>query len=120
FPLQIGVTAATSADKEPRAKKRTPDRSAGVPSTSLRAGPPAVAGASRPRRKSDPEPALSDPLRIRLFELRQRGFNRLYQNGQIFEFSTPESLLDVDFNQPVFLLVDRLAISPDARARIVD
>ena len=112
FPLQSGVTAATDADKEPRAKKRTPDRSAGVP--------PALAGASRPRRKSDPEPALSDHLRTRLFELRQRGFNRLFQNGQIFEFSNPESLLDVDFSQPVFLLVDRLVVSPDTRARIVD
>ncbi len=112
FPLQSGVTADHQRRKEPRAKKRTPDRSAGVP--------PAVAGASRPRRKSDPEPTLSDHLRTRLFELRQRGFNRLYQNGQIFEFSTPESLLDVDFSQPVFLLVDRLVVSPDARARIVD
>src|SRR5690242_59672 len=102
FPLQIGVNAATSADKEPRAKKRTPNRSAGVS--------PAVAGASRPRRKKIEETALSDHLRTRLFELRQRGFNRLYQNGQIFEFSTPESLLDVDFSQPVFLLVDRLEI----------
>ena len=83
--------------------------------------PPAVAGASRPRsRKSNPEAALTDQLRTRLFELRQRGFNRLYQNGQIFEFSTPESLLDVNFSQPVFLLVDRLVVSPDARARIVD
>jgi len=120
FPLQSGVTATTNADKEPRAKKRTPNRSAGVPSASLRAGSQAVAGASRPRRKSDPEPALSDHLRTRLFELRQRGFNRLYQNNQIFEFSTPESLLDVDFSQPVFLLVDRLVVSPDARPRIVD
>src|SRR5262249_46585947 len=42
------------------------------------------------------------------------------QNGQIFEFSTPESLLDVNFSQPVFMLVDRIAVSADARARIVD
>ena len=42
----------------------------------------------------------------------------------MFEFSTPESLLDVDFSKPVFVLVDRLAIPggapPDARQRIVD
>ena len=113
FPLQTGAVPAPAQDKEPRAKKRTSESSAGVP--------PAVAGASRPRsRKSNPEAALSDQLRTRLFELRQRGFNRLYQNGQIFEFSTPESLLDVNFSQPVFLLVDRLVVSPDARARIVD
>jgi excinuclease ABC subunit A len=69
---------------------------------------------------SGPPPAISDALKTRLFDLRKAGFNRLYQSGQVFEFSTPESLLDVDFGQPVFLLVDRLTISADSRARIVD
>src|SRR5690349_2604210 len=32
-------------------------------------------------------------LRDRLFDLRKKGFNRLFQNGQSYEFSTPESLL---------------------------
>ncbi len=59
-------------------------------------------------------------LKERLFELRKRGFNRLYQNGQVFEFSTPESLLDVNFAEPVYLLIDRIAVSPDVRSRIVD
>ena len=40
--------------------------------------------------------------------MRKRGFNRLYQNGQLFEFSTPESLLEIDFTQPVFILLDRI------------
>jgi len=100
FPLQ--GAASVNLPKEPaRAKKRTSDRSA---------------MASRPSRST----SLSEELKTRLSELRQRGFNRLYQNGQIFEFSTPESLLDVDFSKPVFLLVDRLAVSSDSRARIVD
>ena len=59
-------------------------------------------------------------LRDHLFELRKKGFNRLFQAGKIFEFSTPESLLDVDFSKPVFLLVDRLAIGPDMHQRLVD
>jgi excinuclease ABC subunit A len=59
-------------------------------------------------------------LKARLFDLRKRGFTRLVQSGQIFEFSTPESLLDVNFAEPVFLLVDRIAVSPDGRARVVD
>ena len=63
---------------------------------------------------------LTDALKARLFDLRKAGFNRLYQAGQVFEFSTPESLLDLDFNRPVFLLVDRLGVSADARSRIVD
>jgi excinuclease ABC subunit A len=60
-------------------------------------------------------------LRDHLFDLRQRGFNRLFQNSTVYEFSTPESLLDIDFKRPVHVLVDRISISSaDARARIAD
>ena len=62
----------------------------------------------------------SEELKPRLFSLRQRGYNRLYQHGRVFEFSTPESLLDVDFSQPVYILVDRLAVSPEIRQRLID
>jgi excinuclease ABC subunit A len=62
----------------------------------------------------------TEALRDRLFDLRKKGFNRLYQNGRVFEFSTPESLLDIDFSKPVFALVDRLAISSSVRPRLVD
>ncbi|MEP6643068.1 MAG: excinuclease ABC subunit UvrA [Acidobacteriaceae bacterium] len=72
------------------------------------------------KKKAPPVEALSEHLKTRLFELRQRGFNRLFQDGQIFEFSTPESLLDIHFDKPVFLLVDRIVVSPENRARIVD
>jgi excinuclease ABC subunit A len=60
------------------------------------------------------------PIKERLFDLRKRGFNRLFQAGSIFEFSTPESLLDVNFGQPVYVLVDRIVVGPDQRSRIVD
>ena len=59
-------------------------------------------------------------LRDHLFELRKKGFTRLFQAGRIFEFSTPESLLDIDFSQPVFVLVDRIAIGPGLHQRLVD
>ena len=58
--------------------------------------------------------------KIVLAELRSRGFNRLWQNGAVFEFSTPESLLDIDWEHPVYVLADRIAISPDLHHRIVD
>jgi len=58
--------------------------------------------------------------KIVLAELRSRGFNRLWQNGAVFEFSTPESLLDIDWEQPVYVLADRIAIAPDLHQRIVD
>src|ERR1039458_2763594 len=69
--------------------------------------------------------SLTDALKDRLTELRRRGYNRLYQQidnqpGKIVEFSTPESLLELDFSQPIFVLIDRLALSPGIRSRIVD
>ncbi|MBS1805276.1 MAG: excinuclease ABC subunit UvrA [Acidobacteria bacterium] len=63
---------------------------------------------------------LSEGMKARLLELRGSGFNRLYQDGTIYEFSTPESLIDVDFAQPVYVLLDRIVVSAENRARIVD
>jgi excinuclease ABC subunit A len=90
------------------------------------AGPVAPEGEKKSGRgrksgkKSAEDTGLTEQLKARLFELRKAGFNRLYQAGQVFEFSTPESLLDIRFDQPVFMLVDRLAVSAEARSRIVD
>ena len=86
--------------------------------------------AKKAAKVSKPEPTLdlTDSLKERLTELRRRGYNRLYQPsalepgqpGNTVEFSTPESLLELDFSQPIFVLVDRLALSPDIRSRLVD
>jgi excinuclease ABC subunit A len=59
-------------------------------------------------------------LRDHLFDLRRKGFNRLFQDEKTFEFSTPESLLDIDFSQPVYVLADRIVIQPDSQQRLVD
>ncbi len=64
--------------------------------------------------------ADSQQLRDHLFELRRKGFTRLLQEGRTFEFSTPESLLDIDFRKPLFILADRIVIAPDLHQRIVD
>jgi len=72
---------------------------------------PAANGADSPH---------TETLKARLSELRTKGFNRLYQQGKIVEFSTPESLLDLDFTLPVFVLLDRIVVSAENRARIVD
>jgi excinuclease ABC subunit A len=81
-------------------------------------------GGSLEEREATPAVRLPAPpdesLKPRLFELRQHGFNRLYQEGRVFEFSTPESLLEVDFAQPVYILVDRLAVGPEIRQRLID
>jgi excinuclease ABC subunit A len=62
----------------------------------------------------------TEALRDHLFDLRKKGFNRLFQEGKTFEFSTPESLLDIDFKKPLFALVDSIAISSELHQRIVD
>ncbi|MGC2245455.1 MAG: excinuclease ABC subunit UvrA, partial [Terriglobales bacterium] len=84
--------------------------------TAKRAGP----SSAKQDGRRDTAATLSDALKTRLFDLRKRGFNRLFQSGQVFEFSTPESLLDINFREPVFVLVDRLAVSAGERSRIVD
>ncbi len=94
FPLRISVPAAAVEDKG-ASKRRT--------------------GRKQPSAEPD-----AGSLESRLFELRKKGYNRLFQDGQIFEFSTPESLLDVKFNEPVFILVDRLSVASDLRSRLVD
>jgi excinuclease ABC subunit A len=74
---------------------------------------------TRGRVASGPK-EVTQQLKERLGELRRRGFNRLYQSGSIYEFSSPESLLEIKFNEPLFVLVDRIAVAPEQRARIVD
>lgn len=84
------------------------------------AAPKKAARGKKAAAKKEAESPLTDVLKARLADLRKRGFNRLYQNGVIYEFSTPESLLEIDFRQPVFVLVDRIVVSAEGRARIVD
>ncbi|HVG90550.1 MAG TPA: excinuclease ABC subunit UvrA [Alphaproteobacteria bacterium] len=94
FPVQPQATAAAKPEKKTRGRKSA--KAAAVSETAMNA------------------------LRERLFDLRKKGFGRLFQNGQIFEFATPESLLDIDFSQPVYVLIDRIVVGPDQRTRIVD
>ncbi|MGH9580631.1 MAG: excinuclease ABC subunit UvrA [Terriglobales bacterium] len=65
-------------------------------------------------------PAADERRKLRLAELRKRGFLRLYQGGKVFDLATPDSLLDVDFAVPVFLLADRTTVAADSRTRLVD
>jgi excinuclease ABC subunit A len=114
-PVEVKLPeSANAADAKPPAagaKKRA--------GKAKRKGLTAVEGGSLTPAAAGPAPP-SEELKPRLFALRQRGYNRLYQHGRVFEFSTPESLLDVDFAQPVNILVDRLAVAADIRQRVID
>src|ERR1017187_6865691 len=90
-----------------------PAKAAGRPTKAVAkaSGKPLVIGGDSPH---------TETLKARLTELRSNGFNRLYQQGRIVEFSTPESLLDLDFTLPVFVLLDRIVVSAENRSRLVD
>ena len=106
FPVVTATPDAGAAAKSPNPAKGFA-RSA---KTGPKARPPANGGDS----------PHTETLKSRLAELRAGGFNRLWQQGKIFEFSTPESLLDLDFTAPLFVLLDRIVVSRENRARIVD
>ena len=124
--------AAKKAAKAAKKAAAAPTKKDGKPVTKAEAARVALAAATRTAAKinryateyvpdaPEVEATPMDPRRQRLGELRQRGFNRLYQNGKIVEFSTPESLLELDFSQPIFVLIDRIVVSGEARARVVD
>jgi excinuclease ABC subunit A len=102
FPV-VTATAASGADGKSAAKPAK---------KSVRA---AKAGA-----KAGNDSPHTEALKARLAELRAGGFNRLGQQGNIFEFSTPESLLDIDFAAPLFVLLDRIVVGAENRPRIAD
>jgi excinuclease ABC subunit A len=69
------------------------------------------------RKSSKPN---AESVRQALVDLQKRGFNRLYQAGQLHEFSSPETLLELDFSQAIYVVVDRLAVAPEIRSRLAD
>jgi excinuclease ABC subunit A len=109
FPV---MSAPPPPDEEAQAAA-TPAKAAVRPAKS------ATKGAEKPVAKGGDSPH-TETLKARLAELRSKGFNRLYQQGRIVEFSTPESLLELDFTLPVFVLLDRIVVSAENRSRIVD
>ncbi len=54
-----------------------------------------------------------------IMSLMQRGFTRLYSEGQIIDLRSPDDYTRTDFDN-VYVLVDRLTARPDVRERLVD
>ena len=94
----------------------------------VKAAPKKAAKKTTAKSKTAPVADVTEAMKERLGELRRRGFNRLWQEessrpgsaGKIVEFSAPESLLELDFARPIYVLVDRLALSAEVRSRLVD
>jgi excinuclease ABC subunit A len=82
--------------------------------------PPEKPKGRKTAKKKKAEANDDSLLKARLAELRTRGFLRLYQHGTIVDFSTPEAVLEVNFAEPVYVVIDRIVIAPDIRSRLVD
>src|SRR5581483_1693922 len=78
-------------------------------------------GDGKKKKRTGRNAAVSQQTRIKahLMSLMQRGFTRLYKDGRIIELATPDSYTGTDFTD-TFVLVDRLAVRPDTRTRLVD
>ena len=120
FQVNTGGSSAASepAGRHPEHSDASPQSLSGpAGSAELRRSSAALRMTGVPAHPPTPP---QESLKPRLFALRQHGFNRLYQDGRVFEFSTPESLLEVDFSAPVYVLVDRLALAAEVRQRLID
>jgi excinuclease ABC subunit A len=78
-------------------------------------------GGGKQKKRSARATKVSERTRINahLMSLMQRGFTRLYKEGRTIELATPDSYTDSDFDN-TFVLVDRLMVDAEARARLVD
>jgi excinuclease ABC subunit A len=84
---------------------------------------PASAGLSDANREASKKPRRGASSRqwltAHLMSLMQRGFTRLFFNGQTIDLQSPDDYPRDDFEN-VFVLVDRLTSRADVRQRLVD
>jgi excinuclease ABC subunit A len=86
---------------------------------------PAAAGLSDPDREAGKKSSRRRAgesrqwLTAHLMSLMQRGFTRLFVDGQTIDLRSPDDYPRNDFKK-VFVLVDRLTARPDVRQRLVD
>jgi excinuclease ABC subunit A len=76
------------------------------------------AGGGAPK-KSKRAPGSATRVKAHLMSLMQRGFTRLHRDGRTTELSTPDDFPGDDFDD-TYVLVDRLRVSRDTRARLID
>jgi excinuclease ABC subunit A len=108
FPANAGLRE-TERDKETRGRGDTETRGISSASTRRRV--------SASTRRNTPSPRQW--LTAHVMSLMQRGFTRLYFNGQTIDLSSPDDYSLDDFND-VYVLVDRLTARPDVHQRLVD
>lgn len=76
--------------------------------------------AKNTRKTKSASPSTSPQLiTAHIMSLMQRGFTRLYANGELIDLSSPDDYKRSDFDD-VYVMVDRLIAGPDIRQRLVD
>jgi excinuclease ABC subunit A len=79
-------------------------------------------GTASRRKKAEAQGKASisrQMITAHVMSLMQRGFTRLYADGQTIDLSSPDDYTRADF-EGVFVLVDRLVARADVRERLVD
>jgi excinuclease ABC subunit A len=73
------------------------------------------------KRKTEPKTKATARQQVvaHVMSLMQRGFTRLYADGETIDLASPDDYTRPDFDN-VFVLVDRLTASADIRQRLVD
>src|SRR5215813_1972198 len=80
---------------------------------------PASAEKEKSSRRRTSTTTRRQSVTAHLMSLMQRGFTRLFHQGEIIELSSPDNYNRPDFEN-VFVLVDRLVARQDVRQRLVD
>jgi excinuclease ABC subunit A len=84
------------------------------------AGKKGSKGRAKKTKAGEEAPALSRQMvTAHVMSLMQRGFTRLYANGETIELRSPDDYKRADFTD-VYVLVDRLAARADVRSRLTD
>jgi excinuclease ABC subunit A len=77
------------------------------------------ASSRRNKSKSSIDKPARQPIVAHLMSLMQRGFTRLFHDGQQIDLASPDDYQRDNFDG-VYVLVDRLVARPDIRQRLVD
>jgi excinuclease ABC subunit A len=72
-----------------------------------------------PAKRKKRTPASATRIKAHLMSLMQRGFTRLFKEGRTIELATPDDFGGDDFDD-TYVLVDRLRVNQESRARLID
>ena len=112
FPAGAGLRRITNEETDDAKSKRKPAKAKSAKKS-------AKGKAAVEYDKTDTEATEHITTTGHVMSLMQRGFTRLFRDGEIIELRTPDDFTAASFDD-TFVLVDRLAARPDTLGRLVD